>query len=515
MWIVGAAIAAAGSCTLSTEGTAPGGTGTTTTTSSGTGGDIGSGGHGGHATTTTTGTAGGGGAGGGPPSCTEPHWAQRLAPSDEFEPAGAPDVVPVGVAFDPSDRVVAALSFKGAASIGGDSFDAGGRSNALVVKLHPDGAPAWSRNLHDADNSKNELATAVAVDGAGNALVTGVFESNIDLGGPQLISFSDGAHAFALKLSPAGDRLWDAALEDAEWRSIAVQANGDAVVAGHITAQLVVGGIPLPFGGARDVVVARLNGATGARAWIKSFGDGAIQEAHGVAVNGAGEILVTGSFAGTLAMPPAPPGPGLTSLGGTDAFVAKLAPDGTPIWLKQIGGVNDQSGRAIAVDPAGNILVAGVFREAIQIDGDSHTTASNADNVFVTKLAAGGNLLWSRSFGDAGQQDVRGLAVGAAGRIYLAGHFYGEIDFGGGPIVDTAAGKEDAFVAILEMDGGHVYSGGYGEASKNQRASAIAARGCSFVVAGGFDDSFGILGESVVDQGGYSSFIARVIPPLP
>ncbi|MCC6556322.1 MAG: hypothetical protein IT372_25460, partial [Polyangiaceae bacterium] len=163
MWIVGAAIAAAGSCTLSTEGTAPGGTGTTTTTSSGTGGDIGSGGHGGHATTTTTGTAGGGGAGGGPPSCTEPHWAQRLAPSDEFEPAGAPDVVPAGVAFDPSDRVVAALSFKGAASIGGDSFDAGGRSNALVVKLHPDGAPAWSRNLHDADNSKNELATAVAV----------------------------------------------------------------------------------------------------------------------------------------------------------------------------------------------------------------------------------------------------------------------------------------------------------------------------------------------------------------
>jgi hypothetical protein len=168
----------------------------------------------------------------------------------------------------------------------------------------------------------------------------------------------------------------------------------------------------------------------------------------------------------------------------------------------------------VAADGAGGVVVAGVFREEITIEGDHHTAANNADELFVARFNADGTLLWSRRFGDDEEQDVRALAVDpATGHIYLTGHFFGSLDFGGPTLTNSDSGNEDLFIAILDGNGDHVFSASHGEDSGHQRGNGIAPLGCGLVVAGVYEEAFDLAG-SPLPEDGYGSFVARMIPDL-
>src|SRR5690348_14662165 len=60
---------------------------------------------------------------------------------------------------------------------------------------------------------------------------------------------------------------------------------------------------------------------------------------------------------------PVTPGAAQTKFGLTsDAFIAKLDPAGKVIWATYLGGILDDSATGIALDPAGNVIVAGWTR---------------------------------------------------------------------------------------------------------------------------------------------------------
>ena len=63
-------------------------------------------------------------------------------------------------------------------------------------------------------------------------------------------------------------------------------------------------------------------------AWLEQFGTEGHEKAYGV-VTDAGAVYVTGLTGGTL--------PGETTLGGTDAFVAKFDTAGSLLWMKGFG----------------------------------------------------------------------------------------------------------------------------------------------------------------------------------
>ena len=76
--------------------------------------------------------------------------------------------------------------------------------------------------------------------------------------------------------------------------------------------------------------------------------------------------------------------------------------------------------------------------------GGGLLTSAGGDDVFVAKLDADGQHLFSKRFGDgAGQQAFRAAAAGP-GDALIFGRFAGNIDFGSGPI--TSNGASDAFV---------------------------------------------------------------------
>jgi len=78
---------------------------------------------------------------------------------------------------------------------------------------------------------------------------------------------------------------------------------------------------------------------------------------YGVAADPAGNILVTGSMAGTIDFGGGP----LTSAGSSDVFLAKYSAGGAVLWTKHLGGPGPDVGYGVASDSAGNVIVVGYF----------------------------------------------------------------------------------------------------------------------------------------------------------
>lgn len=103
-------------------------------------------------------------------------------------------------------------------------------------------------------------------------------------------------------------------------------------------------------------------------------------------------------------------------LGGTEdsdfrSNLTKLSPAGAVLWTtSQQLGYNAGRAAAMAVDAVGDVIHAGTY-----------TSESQDDSYFVTKLASGGQRLFSR----AGTGTLRDVAVDAAGAIFTIGEVFG------------------------------------------------------------------------------------------
>jgi len=151
----------------------------------------------------------------------------------------------------------------------------------------------------------NDRGTGIAVDGAGNAFVTGWTNST--------------EKTFPVKVGP-----------------------------------------DLTHNGGEDAFVAKVNAQGTELVYCGYIGGLGIEWGKGIAVDGGGNAYVTGETRSDQQTFPVTVGPGLKFMGVRDAFVAKVNPPGTAlVTCGYIGGYGDDKGEGIAVDRAGNPYVAG------------------------------------------------------------------------------------------------------------------------------------------------------------
>lgn len=103
-------------------------------------------------------------------------------------------------------------------------------------------------------------------------------------------------------------------------------------------------------------------------------------------------------------------------------------------WAKQIGGTSIDQGYAVKTDSAGNVYVAGSFRETADFDPgvSQFTLTSNTANPdgFVCKLNEDGDFLWAIQLGGSQSDEVRSLTLDADGNVLVTGIFEGSATFG-------------------------------------------------------------------------------------
>ena len=145
---------------------------------------------------------------------------------------------------------------------------------------------------------------------------------------------------------------------------IAVDGSGNAYVTGYTdsdeaTFPVTVGPDPT-FNGSYDAFVAKVNAAGTGLVYLGYIGGSEDDRGYGIAVDGSGNAYVTGLTGSDETTFPVTGGSDLTFNGGYDVFVAKVNAAGTAlVYLGYIGGSENESGFGIAVDGSGNAYVIG------------------------------------------------------------------------------------------------------------------------------------------------------------
>ena len=337
-----------------------------------------------------------------------------------------------------------------------------GSLDGFVGRLTADGSAL--EYLTYLGGNGDDFVKAIAVDGAGNAWVTGSTSGNFPLAN----AAGRGAltDAYVARLDATGAlafaRYLGGSAADAG-NGIAVDAAGNVHVVG-VTASsnfpVGVSNVAGTFRGATDAFVARLD-PTGTVTYVRVIGGTGADEAFGVAM-ASDRAVVTGRTTSPAAGFPVHNALQPARAGDADAFVAKLRVDGTLMFSTFLGGDGDDSGRGIAVDRNGNVYVTGATTSESFTPG-SGTRAST--DVFVARMTAGGDALGYAFFFGGALRDVgRGIAVNALGNAYVTG-ITDSADFPtvnpdegtgsdfDGVFRDTLAGASDAFVVRLSAAG--------------------------------------------------------------
>lgn len=248
-------------------------------------------------------------------------------------------------------------------------------------------------------------------------------------------------------------------------RDIALAANGDAYVVGYFDGESDFGtGGKVTAAGDQtvkknpptDAFVTKL-GADGKLAWTRGFGGLRDDAANGVAVRG-NDIIVVGAFLDELKLAEQVK----KSAGSDDMFVAMFDPAGQVKWTWHAGGVDSDGANTVAATPDGGWIIGGSFSSSARF-GDTELTSRGGTDAVLVKLAASGNLEWVKSFGGRYHDRVRHVGVDGQGNIYVQGEFKDTADWGGQkPLVAAGGADFDIALAKYDLNGDHKWSKRFG-----------------------------------------------------
>ncbi|KOO22654.1 pkd domain-containing protein [Chrysochromulina tobinii] len=356
----------------------------------------------------------------------------------------------LGIAGDDAGGALVTGYFSDRASFGSTSLTSRGDYDVFVMHVAASGAIDWSVQ---AGGVARDQGSGIAHDGAGGAFVTGFFSSDASFGSVKLTSRGDGEYdIFVMHVIKSGAIDWavqagGTAID--EGYGIAYDGTGGALVTGTFGGDASFGSISLTSRGTFDAFVMHVT-ASGAIDWAVQVGGTAEVKGSSIAHDGVGGAFVTGYFMGDAVF-------GLTALhsqGHSDAFVMHLTASGTIDWAVQLGGTAEVKGNGIARYGAGGALVTGFFSENL-VFGLKTLNSRGGANMFVMRVTDSGAIDWAVQAG--GMSMVRGQGIAHDGDVLegrgslVVGYFSGVVSFGSTSL--RSRGALDVFVMHVAKSG--------------------------------------------------------------
>ncbi|MGA7741751.1 MAG: hypothetical protein WBP56_16860 [Polyangia bacterium] len=277
------------------------------------------------------------------------------------------------------------------------------------------------------------------------------------------------------------------------------------------------GGEAITNAGSADMLVAKLDPATGNAKWVFTAGDSNDQYTNNVAVT-SGNLAVVGNFTGTLDIDPIngviPP---IVNTGTTfiDFIVGLKDSDGTGVWSKKVnlggGHLN-----ALAGNPGLDyFLVCGAAMNSAANLAATGTAGGGKDVVVAAVKASDGTVMWAKLFGGAMDQACTSAALDDSGNAYFAGTYAGTLDFGLGPLTPAPTGAYDqiAWVAKLNgADGTTLAAKAFGTSGiVDPTAMAIDPQG-AVVLAGQIQTAVVFGSQTLTPVGSADAFVVKLDP---
>ncbi len=309
-----------------------------------------------------------------------------------------------------------------------------------------------------------DIGNDIALDGAGNAYVTGLTDSGNLPTTPgafrTTIAGGDEFNSYAMKLNATGTALvYSTYLGPGIGNATVVDSDGNATITGQAAPgyPTTPGAFQPVSGGSSDGFVTKLNSTGTALVYSTFLGGSGFDFGANIARDSGGNAYIIGEAGPGF---PVTPGAFQTSSNGLrEAFVTKLNATGTAlVYSTFLGGSGNDSGNGIAVNAAGNAYVTGTT-DSLNFPvtpGAFQSMKAAGQDVYVTELnTAGTGLAYSTYLGGDATDFGNGIALDTEGNATVAGQTSSS-DF---PTTadaiqsDFAGGQGDAFITRLNATG--------------------------------------------------------------
>ncbi|HEX6790247.1 MAG TPA: FlgD immunoglobulin-like domain containing protein [Candidatus Krumholzibacteria bacterium] len=272
----------------------------------------------------------------------------------------------------------------------------------------------------------------------------------LDLGGGTL----GGATGTVLaKFDAAGRLLWARPLPTlTQGFTLAATPDGGVVGTGGFGGTIDFGGGPMTATDT-DVLLVKFD-AAGGLAWQRRYGGNQWQYSTNVAVDSAGNIVITGSNSLTIDFG----GGTIRSNGSDDGFLAKFDANAGHLWSRGFGYGGSQRGLALDIGADNRIALAVSFG-GLSVDlGDGQVLNLGGSDVAAAVFDATGALVFTRYAGTSYSEVVYDVALDTQGNFYLCGTVTAPIDVGGGVLTPLAPRSTNGFMASYSPAGAHRWS---------------------------------------------------------
>lgn len=306
-------------------------------------------------------------------------------------------------------------------------------NNMFIAKYDTSGNVTWVKTL-STTGVIHSRGYGVSCDESGNVYACGGTKGDTYFEGNYLFTSNGDYDGTIVKFDSNGNYIWGRRLGGAESDkayAIASDRNGFVYVTGYFvgTAEF-SSSVDLNGNGHTEIFLAKYNADNGNLDWAKMAGDTGFDRGWDVMVNINGNIVITGEFqTGYFGTNQA------YSRGNQDMFVAAYDSNGDNLWVVDGGGVEDDIGRGITHDNAGNVIVVGDYAVAGIFTPDTIYGNGFADIFIASYSADGQNLNWIRSAGGLDSDRGRGVGVDNANNVYVCGEFIDSIRFGNTNII--------------------------------------------------------------------------------
>lgn len=396
-------------------------------------------------------------------------------------------------------------------AFGTHTLNCSGASEAFIVKYDPNGNVMWAQGSTGAEAD----AYSVNTDLGGNIYLTGTYTGSTVVFGSYTLTATGAAyydHVFLVKYDASGNVMWAKSSDgtDGAGTSVCIDANGNAYVTGYFNG---LNG-PISF----DSYTFNIPGNHLNIFLVKYDPNGNVvwaKSSDGAGYNTPGSLSldVSGNIFITGSFKPivAFGSYTLNSAGDSDGFIAKYDPNGNVLWVKSNGGVGYDQVSGVSTDLNGNAYITGSVNSSTITFGSITLTNTStfSGNIFLAKYDAGGNAVWAKILTNSLSSMGRSVFINA-NTIYVTGYFYQQVALGSQTLVAPANATDPVFIARYNLNGTLINSLAISSGGSDQ-SDMCADQLCNLYIAGTFQpDSFIVGTNTLIGSGHRNPFAAKL-----